>query len=274
MVQIILLLRYISYYFRAKTRYDVHSPFLSDFVKYVIEDRRQFYAFEIIKSFRSYLKGDQTVLNIVEMGAGSKVNPKLQRTVKSLVKHAAIDEVSGKHLFRMVNHYKPQTILELGTSLGISAMYQAYANLNAKVLTIEGSPEVANKAWEHFNRLGLTNVIQQVGNFDEKLPEALQNISKVDFAFIDGNHTEKASINYFQKVKAHCHENSILVFGDIHWSKEMENAWKVIQDDEQVSLTIDLYHLGIVFFRKEIRNKEHYTLIRSRLKPWRMGFFN
>lgn len=252
----------------------MHSPFVSDFVRYILEDRRQFYAFEIIKSFRSYLKGDQTVLNIVEMGAGSKVNPKLQRTVKSLVKHAAIDETSGKHLFRMVNHYKPEYILELGTSLGISAMYQANAHLNAKVLTIEGSPEVANKAWEHFNQLGLTNVIQRVGNFDQVLPQVLEEMPQVDFAFIDGNHTEKATINYFKQIQAKCHENSILVFGDIHWSKEMESAWKYIQQEEEVSLTIDLYHLGIVFFRKENREKEQYTLIRSSLKPWRLGFFN
>ena len=275
MIYFQLLIRLLRYFFRAKTKFDVHSPFVYEFTQLILEDKRTFYAFPIIKSLRAYLKKEETLLQMHDLGAGSKVDPTpKQRRVGSIVRSSAVGAYSGKILFRAVHLYKPKHILELGTSLGISTLYQSYGALKSQITTIEGNPAVAEVAAKNFKRFQIQNIRQKIGNFDDLLEPILKEQQSVDFFFVDGNHTKEATLRYFEQALAHANPDSVFVFGDIHWSREMEEAWKAIQAHSAVSLSIDLFYLGFVFFRTEQQHKEHFTLIPSRFKPWRMGFWS
>ena len=140
------------------------------------------------------------------------------------------------------------------------AELKSAANANANVITMEGSSEIAAVAKKHFQYLGLKNIEQVTGNFDETLPGVLSRNAQLDFVFIDGNHRLEPTMRYFEWLKPHVHENTVLIFDDIHWSKEMELAWKKIQADEMVTLTIDLFFIGMVFFRKENKVKQHFSV--------------
>ncbi|MCB0550995.1 MAG: class I SAM-dependent methyltransferase [Phaeodactylibacter sp.] len=269
-----LVWKYLQYYWRAETRYGLHSPFLYELVEKTVEDTRNFYAFSIIEGLRNLLLRDDTQITIADHGAGSKVTGSSRRAVHSLARHTAVSPATGRFLFRLVHFTKPTTLLELGTSLGISTAYQAAAARKARFITIEGCPETAALAQQHFEQLNLPNVQLLAGTFQEKLPEALRKLKRLDYLYLDGDHRQGASLDYFEQCLQFAHSGSVFVIADIHWSAEMENAWREMCRHPKVSLSADLFHIGLLFFRKEQREKEHFTIIRSVLKPWRMGFFD
>jgi predicted O-methyltransferase YrrM len=163
-------------------------------------------------------------------------------------------------LFRIVNCYQPQTILELGTSLGISTAYMAMANPQARMITAEGSAAIAAQAKRNFQSLQCNNIKQVTGNFDDTLPGILAANPQPDLAFIDGNHRYEPTVRYFNQLLPHLHTNSILIFDDIHWSKEMEQAWEAVKENQSVMLSIDLFFIGLVFFNDQFKVKQHFTI--------------
>ncbi len=265
------LIRFIKFYFRAKTKYDVHSPFVYEFTEQVVEDDRWYYAFDEIEAVRGYMLKDKRSIPIKDMGAGSQVENSKERSIASLAKHSANRPFVCQMLFKIVNLYKPKTMLELGTSLGISTQYQAAASLHAQVVTIEGCPNTAHLAAGNFKLMESKNISLLEGSFDDMLPLAFKELGQLDYVFVDGNHRKKPTLKYFEQCLEHAHEKSIFVFDDIHWSKGMETAWTAIQQHPKVTLTIDLFFFGVVFFRKEHQVKEHFSLVPWEWKPWRIG---
>lgn len=267
-VHIALIWRYLKYYFRAQTRYRLHSPFVYELTQAVLEDDRKFYAFSTIEGFRRQLLRNKSRIRVTDYGAGSKVEPGGQRRICSLARYSAISPGIGRQLFRLVNFFKPHTMLELGTSLGISAAYQAAAAQRAQMLTIEGCPETARLAFQHFKQLGLPNIRVLNGPFQELLPSALQHLKSLDYLYLDGDHRAAASLAYFRACLPYAHNDSVFVLADIHWSKEMEQAWEEMQQQPEVRLAVDFFHFGLLFFRQEQRQKELFTIIPARYKPW------
>lgn len=268
-----LLLRYLQFYAKARTRYDLHAPFAFQFTEAVLEDDREFYAFRDIELLRQGLLKNQELITINDHGAGSLVNTAAQRTVADITKHSAVSPQSGQLLFRLVQFLKPQTMLELGTSLGISAAYQASAASKADMVSIEGCPETTALARNNLDRLDLKNIRVRQGTFEKELPQILREIERLDYLYIDGDHRKGATLSYVTTCLPFLQDKSVIVLADIHWSDEMESAWKALQDHEQVSLSIDLFHFGLLFFRTEQKAKTKLNLIKAKYKPWRMGFF-
>jgi predicted O-methyltransferase YrrM len=244
-----------------------------EFVKNVLEDQRNYYAFSSVESLRQLLKQDNQKLNITDLGAGSLKNNKAQRSIKSIASTSLSSPLSCKILFKTINQYKPKTILELGTSLGISTLYQHFAAMNAKLITLEGAGEIADLAAKNFERLEVKSIELIRGDFDETLPIALKKLKKLDYVFLDGNHRKAPTLSYFKKCLEFAHENSVFVIDDIYWSEEMTEAWQQIKDHPKVTLSIDLFFMGLVFFRKENKVKEDFKLVKASWKPWEMGFF-
>lgn len=261
MKKLFLIKEYIKYYFAAKKGgHGVHSPFVFDFVETVLEDSRHFYAFDEIKQLRKALYNDDSLLKIQDFGAGSHKNNNILRKVSDIAKTAGRTEKFGKLLFKMVDKYQFENIVELGTSVGIATSYLAKANQNATITTIEGSPEIANRATKSFEFLKLKNIQQVVGNFDNVLAPTLSQLKNVDLFFIDGNHREEPTIEYYNQVKPYLNEHSMVIFDDIHWSEGMLRAWDAIKKDSAVTLSIDLFFIGIILFKKDIKEKQHFIL--------------
>jgi predicted O-methyltransferase YrrM len=254
--------KYIRYYFTASNGkgHGIHSPFIFDFVVNVLNDNRHFYPYDAIESLRSQLLNDKSVLTIEDFGAGSATGSTKQRTVASIAKHAAKNKRLCRLLFRLVDYYQPRSILELGTSLGISSAYMASAAPGTKLITIEGASSVARAAAEHHQRLQLYNIHVIAGRFEDTLPGVLHEMKTVDMAFVDGNHRFDPTKYYFDQIVTKVTPGSILIFDDIHWSKEMEDVWRVIKADERVVASIDLFFMGIVLFNPAFKSKQHFTI--------------
>ena len=257
-----MALKYLHYLLTASNSkgHGMHSPYVFDFITNVLNDDRTFYAYNRIEAKRRLLQKDTTLLNINDMGAGSKTLPVKQRTVSSIANSSLKQKKFGQLLFRMVDYYKPKTILELGTSLGITSSYLAAAKPDAEVITLEGANEVANIASKGFKELDLKNIELVEGNFDDTLDAVIGQLNSIDFSFIDGNHRYEPTINYFNKILSSSHTSSIIILDDIHWSKEMENAWEYARNHDAVTATIDLFYIGIVLLNKDFKAKQHFKV--------------
>ena len=257
-----LLFKYLSYYFTASNGkgHGTHSPFVFEFITKVLNDKTSYPEYFKVEGLREKLLKDKTILNVEDLGAGSSVSKTNQRTVATIARNAAKSKKLGQLLFRMVKFYQPSTILELGTSLGITTSYLSLAKPDARLVTMEGSHEIAEAARRNFRNLEIRNTKIIEGNFDDTLSSVISQLSTVDFVFIDGNHRKEPTERYFKDLLNKITNDSILVFDDIHWSKEMEAAWKTIKEHDAVRCTIDLFFIGIVLFRKEFKEKQHFNI--------------
>lgn len=254
--------KYLRYYFTAANGkgHGIHSPFVFDFIIHLLNDNRNFYHYKKIEAVRKSLRNDSTVLEVEDYGAGSVVSKTKRRTIAEIANSALKPKKFGQLMFRMVDYYNPKIILELGTSLGITTAYLATANGKANVITMEGAKSIAEVAANNLVNLGIENVSLVLGNFDETLAPTLTKIRSIDFAFVDGNHRKEPTLDYFEQLIKYSHEYTILIFDDIHWSEEMEAAWETIKADTRVQLTIDLFFIGLVFFRKDFRQKQDFVI--------------
>ena len=254
-----LLVNYLKYYFSSTNQHGVHSPFVFNLITEVIYNKTPYYSYTEVASVRKAMLADKRVINVTDLGAGSKVNSSKMRSVSGIARHSGKAERYGQLLFRLVNYFQPSTMLELGTSLGLSTLYQASARRSGRMITIEGCTEIAEIARENISQLKLDNVELITGNFDDVLPAALKSLGSIDYAFFDGNHRKAPTLNYFEEALKYAHNDSVFIFDDIHWSDEMEEAWEAIKAHPQVTVTVDLFFMGLVFFRKEQR-EEHFAV--------------
>lgn len=202
---------------------------------------------------------DTRQLQVTDLGAGSKDLKQRQREVKEIARTSAKPPKYGQLLFRLANYFQPETIFDLGTSLGITTSYLAEARKQANIYTFEGCPSIAKVARENIRSLKLKQVQLIEGNLDETLERQLQKIEKLDFSFFDGNHRYTPTMQYFESCLTKHHDQSVFVIDDIYWSGEMKQAWKEIKKHPQVMQTVDLFFVGLVFFRTT-QPKEHFTL--------------
>lgn len=257
-----LIKKYFHYYLTASNAkgHGIHSPFVFDFIKQVKNDKKQYSCFQLIEARRKALLHDSTIIEVEDFGAGSSVIKTNKRVVKDIARSSLKPKKFSQLLFRMVQYYQPKTILELGTSFGITTAYLASGYATSKIFTCEGASNIAAIAKYTFSKLNLQNIDLTEGDFKNTLPQLLQELKHIDFAFVDGNHRKAPTLDYFTQLLQYSHLYTILVFDDIHWSAEMEDAWASIQQHQAVTLTIDLFFIGIVCINSDIKVKQHFTI--------------
>ncbi len=251
---------YINYWISSFNKYKIHSPFVYKLVTEVFEKQANYQDYKRIEDIRDELKNNHNEIEVIDLGAGSKSFRSHNRKISKIACKSVKKEKYGHLLYMMIRYFKANSILELGTSLGITTAYLASAHPNTQVITVEGSEAIAKIAAENFNRLNLKNIHLVVGNFDNELKKICEERKTFDLIFIDGNHREIPTIDYFETVLPYCHNDTIILFDDIHWSEEMQEAWEFIKNHEKVTRTIDIFEMGIVFFRRENRQKEHMLI--------------
>lgn len=226
------------------------------FIQNVLGERHYFYVFSEIENLRkSELKNAETI-QIVDFGTGEN----RESTVKDILKKSVNPAKYGKLLFRIVHYFKFQDVLELGTSLGFSTSYLASSSSEIKCTTVEGSPEIASRARRNFEKRNLKNIDLVVGNIDDVLADIIDMKEKLDLIYIDANHTQEATLRYFEMCLSKIHNESVMVFDDIHWSEGMEEAWTKIAAHPAVTSTIDIFQMGIVFFNKNLIKKNYKVI--------------
>ncbi|MEO8147143.1 MAG: class I SAM-dependent methyltransferase [Bacteroidia bacterium] len=262
MNKISFLLNYLAYYIKADNKHDIHSPYVFKLVTEVFNDNSPYPVYQKIETLRKQLLKDNTKIAVEDFGAGAKSKsgcyPELHQ-IKSIAKKSAKPAKYAQLLYRLARFIQPQSLIELGTSLGITACYQAVAATDSKFITCEGSVAIANKAQQNFNQLELKNIEIVTGNFDEIFAQVLNRFETVDWIFFDGNHRKAPTLNYFNEALKKINQNTVFIFDDINWSNEMKEAWNEIKQHSSVTVTIDIYLMGFVFFNKDL-SRQHFVI--------------
>jgi len=250
---------YLKHQFTAKTRHGTHSPFVYKLADEVIYDFSPKSEYNAIETQRKKLLDDQHLITVTDLGAGSHLNKNRTKKVSQIAKNALKSPRLAQLIYRLAANHQPKNMIELGTCLGVTTAYLSKAQPKANILTIEGCPQTAEVAYQNFKELNLSNVELQVGNFNDLLPKAIEDHTQLDFVYIDGNHTKEATLNYFQWCLPKITEDTLLIFDDIYWSEGMKQAWEEIKNHPQVTVTVDLFWIGLVYFKKG-QAKEHFKL--------------
>lgn len=250
------LVSYLKFLFTSTNQHGIHSPFVYDFVTKCLYDTKKYREYLILDAYRNSLLTSEESIFVTDFGAGSKVFKNKQRKVKDIAKHAGISRKRQQLLFRISQYFYSNSSLELGTSLGLATIALAI-HKNNKVTTIEGCEHTANIAKKQLDTFGSTSVKIQVGDFEE----VIQKYTKTtfDIIYIDGNHNKENTLRYFELLLPLAHKDTLFIFDDIYWSKGMTEAWKEIIRQPEVTVSINTFYWGLVFFRKE-QKKESFTV--------------
>lgn len=250
---------YITFLWKSKNEHAVHSPFVFSLITKCFYDRKSKPEYSILKNYRNLLLENKNQIEVTDFGAGSKVFKSNTREISKIAKTAGISPKRAKLLFRVVNYFQPDAILEIGTSLGLATSALALGNPKAFVTTLEGCPETANQCQLQLQKFNINTVKSIVTEFSTYFKTINNQPETINLIYFDGNHSKKATLNYFESLLPTITNDCVWIFDDIHWSTEMEEAWASIKNHPKVKVTIDTFQWGFVFFRKE-QEKEHFII--------------
>ena len=244
------IIDYIYFIGRSNNSHGIHSPFVFNLYNEVLNVKKEYYFVGPIESLRASYLNNQEEIDMIDLGAGSTLGVASKRKISKIAATSLQSSKNAALLFRLVDYFQPKNIIELGTSLGITTCYLAKASKKSNIISVEGNPALASIAQQGFQKLAIQNITCKLGSFDTHFLPSLNELKQVDFILFDGNHRLEPTMKYFEQSLPFINENTVFVFDDIYWSEEMKQAWQKIKGNSQVSITIDLFDMGLVFFRK------------------------
>lgn len=248
---------YLKFLLKSTNQHTVHSPFVYNLITKCFYNKTNYSVYKQLKQYRKALLKNNNSVEVTDLGVGSHILKHKAHIISQIAKNAGTTQRRAKLLFRLVQYFKFNSILELGTSLGIASHAMSLGNPKAKITSIEGCPNISKFTEDTFKQLDINTVEVLNGSFSKIIQNLKHNT--YDLIFFDGNHQKEATIAYFETLLKTTHNDSVLIFDDIYWSKDMTEAWKTIIQHPKVSVSIDTYFWGFVFFRKE-QDKEHFII--------------
>lgn len=247
---------FFNYWLKKEDKFSIHSPLLFktygelfDFI--LAKDQLDL----DIEECRNSLLDSDEVIEVLDLGAGSKKVNTQKRKVSAITEYSTSSRKTSQLLQYFCSRTQAVQVIELGTCVGLNTKYLARETKGC-LATFEGATELARIASLH---LSDSSVELIVGNISDTLPEYLDRIDFVDFAFIDANHTYDSTLNSLKSLLQKVRSGSIIAIGDIHWSVQMQSAWNEIIEFQEVRLSLDFYEVGILFFEFP-GDKEHWVL--------------
>ncbi len=250
---------YLDYLRRANTRYRVHSPFVYSFIEQVLRNKDSAKEPSNLLSLRKKLMNDKTRFSKTDLGSGSVNGNTYQVVLGKLIRSSISSDRELGILYNIAKYFRPGLTIELGTAAGLSAAALALGHPKGKVITVEGSPSLVSLAEKNLKELKINNVKTVTANFDDALPEILSAGNEVGLYFIDGNHRYGPTINYFELGLEYSSDDTVFVFDDIYWSRDMSEAWNTIRKKPEVRISIDIFSKGFIFLNKGL-SKQHFVL--------------
>ena len=254
-----LIKSYLKFLKNSTNQHGVHSPFVYSLITKCFYDTKKYHEYSILKKYRNSLLENKNFIEVTDFGAGSRVFKSNKRQISKIAKTAGISSKRAKLLFRVVSYFQPTTILEIGTSLGLATAALSLGNKKTKIISLEGCPKTQEIAKFQLENSKFQNIKFVTTKFEEYLSTYNLQPTTYNLIYFDGNHSKKATLEYFELLLPTITNDTVWIFDDIHWSKDMEEAWETIKNHPKVKVTIDTFQWGFVFFRVE-QEKEHFTI--------------
>ncbi len=253
------LIKFLKFHITADNLHQLHSPFMFDFARFCLYNRTNFSDYEILKRYQYQLNQLEELITVKDLGAGSKTFTSTQRRIKDIAHIAGSSYTDMKRLYRISRYFKPKNILELGTSLGKATLAMSLGQPQAKMTTVEGDHAILKIAKQQLNNQPVGQIKFISDDFETFLNILNQTQEKFDLIYLDGHHSYKPTIQYFNKLLPHIHNDTVLIIDDIYWSNEMQEAWAYLKKHPAVYQSVDTYYFGLLLFRKE-QFRQHFKI--------------
>ncbi len=250
---------YLNFLYHSKNEHGVHSPFVFNLVTKCFYDKQNYPEYSVLNNYRKALLQNKNTIEVTDFGAGSRVFKSNTRQIAKIAKTAGITPKRAELLFRITKYFQPESILEIGTSLGLATSALALGNLDTKITTLEGCKNTLHQCQSQLQKFNINNVDCVNTEFSSFLNNQEPTTNNQQLIYFDGNHSKAATLNYFELLLPTVTNKTVWIFDDIHWSKDMEEAWEIIKKHPKITVTIDTFQWGMVFFRAE-QEKEHFVI--------------
>jgi len=255
-----ILKSYLTFLWKSKNEHGVHSPFVFNLVTKCFYDKTKYDEYKILNNYRNSLLQNHDSIEVTDFGAGSRVFKSNKRPISKIAKTAGISRKRAELLFRITHYLQAENILEIGTSLGLATSALSLGNPKARITTLEGCSNTSEIAKKQFQFANLKSQIEWINSeFSNYLKTINFDTTTFNLIYFDGNHSKSATLEYFELLLPTINNETVWIFDDIHWSRDMEEAWKTNVKHPKVTVTIDTFQWGLVFFRKE-QPKEHFSI--------------
>jgi len=250
--------KYLYFLLEASNQHGVHSPFIYQLVTQCFYKKIPKNLWKTFLNSRKYLEDNSEKKKTTALGSASKIFKSNTHPVSKIAKVAGITNKKANLLIKTINYLKPKQILEIGTAMSLGTSAIKTENDAVSILTLEECPETSKILQKLFEKNNFKAIEIINRNFSKTLSMNTQN-KQFDCIIFDRNHSKKATLNYFEECLKTVHNNSFFIFDAIYWTPEMQEVWAIIKKHSKVTVTVDVFHLGIVFFRKE-QAKEHFKI--------------
>jgi predicted O-methyltransferase YrrM len=249
---------FVKHYIVGGNEHGLHSPFVFELYTKTVQNH-EFPYYEQLEQHYFELLSDEHFINNKNPGAGTSLHKTTRVPIKRLAKHSIKSLPWRQLICRLIEERKPKIIIELGTSFGITTAYIATTCPDATVYTFEANPSLVELSKEFFTLAGIKNVEIIEGNIDETLPAFLISHPQIDVAYIDANHRFAPTIKYVERIMECVSWKGLIIMDDIYWSYPMTKAWKAISNKKMVTVSIDLWQIGLLYFHTG-QVKENFKL--------------
>ncbi len=249
---------YLNFLVNSTNQHGIHPPFLYGFVTKCLYAEIDNETLNVLKKSRQKILESDEVISMIDHGAGSQNFSSQKRSVSNVAMRAGMRLHQSKLMNKIIRYFDVKTALEFGTSVGLGSVAMASKNPSLSLDTVDACPNTSAVAKKNFQKLNLDNISVYNKDFNTFI-DHLDQQKTYDLIYIDGDHKKDATLAYFDRLKKHSHQQSILIFDDIYWSSDMKEAWQCITEDKDVKLSLDLYFWGIVFFKPEL-TKQHFRI--------------
>ncbi len=222
---------------RHRKGHGVHSPFVYNLITKVIEEKTPYYAFDKIKNV--------TQESNERKSANNRFFAKKNR-----------EHRYGTLLFRLINFFKCNVVLEIGSPEEAIGLYMASANSECKCIVLDEDKYLCSRIKELADKADLKNLQTKCGSYSEKIHEVFEEEEKIDLIFINIPEHDNCP-DILSKSISNAGENCIFVLNGIRKNQRMKKLWDNVTQNSQITISIDLYTSGIFFLRKNIY-KQHY----------------
>ena len=252
------IVSFFCFIIKSKNEHGVHSPFVFDLITSCFYKTKSKNDLTIFLNYKKELSKNNSLSEISNFNFMSRLLLSHKRKRSRIFKDSEISNKRARLLIHLIQYLKPKNILEIGTGFGINTVVLSSAQRNSKITTLDENEQTVNVIKEMFKKNTFKHVKFLTGNFDITLPQVFNN-NIYDFIYFKGSCENKTTLNYFESSLSSIHNNSVLLFENIHSNRESEKVWNSIKKHEKVTVTIDTFLWGFVFFRKE-QEKEHFII--------------
>lgn len=239
---------------RYRKGFGVHSPFVFSLITKVIEEKCQYYRFFDIEVMRKKLLFNNT--NVIYHDKQNQGKLK-SRSVSQIVRREAIKPKHGKLLFRLANYFKSESILQIGSGAGLSTLYLTSYSHNLKCIVLENMAELADIARMATDGEAINKIDIRVGEYRKTLPKAIEEMGNLDLVFFNTQYEQQDNQWLFYECMKHADNETIFVFNGIKDNRKMRELWGEIKSSPNVTVTLDLYSIGIVLFNKKLYKRDY-----------------